>query len=184
MMEEFACASAKPRRRESLGVSRGGQSAHPKWERNYFFFAGIDFAMARDLQITPEVLGRAVKQFCRTNLSFDILWSISSETRKCGWSDGGCWILGAAIQQRWGGDLYCLSRTGTDAQHVVVCFGKVFIDKDGHASATDLIRRFKRWECIPVQSPLLVPFSAKMGEKIPRPRKLNRIIDGICNHLR
>jgi hypothetical protein len=140
--------------------------------------------MEIDLQISPEELGRAVKRFCRTDVSFDILWSTSGEVKTCGWSDGGCWILAAAIQQHWGGELYCLSRTGLDAQHIVVCFGKVFIDKDGPASAMTLIRRFERWECFPDRSLWLIPFTMNMRGNIPRPRNLKEIVAGICNHLR
>ena len=139
--------------------------------------------MATDLRVHPILLGRAVKRFCRTNASFDILWSGPEETKGCGWTDGGCWILAAAIQQRWGGELYCLTRTGFDAQHVVVRFGNVFIDQDGPASAMALIRRFERWECVGAKSLWLVPFSTNVSGSTPRPRFRREIVAGISIHL-
>ena len=139
--------------------------------------------MDTDLKISPVTLGRAVRRFCRTQASFDILWSKPDESITCGWSDGGCWILAAAIQQRWGGELYCLSRTGLDAQHVVVRFGKIFIDQDGPASIVALIRRFERWESFVVRTHWLVPFTTDMSEDIPMPRNRAEIVAGICDHL-
>ena len=91
--------------------------------------------------------------------------------------------MAAAIQQRWGGELYCLSRTGLDAQHVVVRFGEVFIDHDGPASAVHLIRKFKRGEVITARSLRLVPFTTNMSGDIPGPRNQKEIVVGICNQL-
>ena len=135
--------------------------------------------------IFPIVLGRAVRDFCRTNVSFDILRSAFGEARSCGWSDGGCWMLAAAIQQRWGGELYALSRTGSDAQHVVVHIDQVFIDQDGPAFGKAFIRRFQRPGRFSSRVAFrLVPFCATMSGDIPKPAR----VEGgdycrICNHI-
>jgi hypothetical protein len=134
-------------------------------------------------RISPVVLGRAVRCFCRSNASFGILRSMSGEAKTCGWSDGGCWILAAAIQQSWGGELYALSRTGSDVQHAAVRFEKVLIDQDGPASAKLFIRRFERWEGFLAGSLQLVPFSQTMNRNIPRPEKQREIIAGIFSHI-
>ena len=139
--------------------------------------------MEADLKVSPVTLGRAVRRFCRTDSSLAILWSKSDEARTCGWSDGGCWILAAAIQRHWGGNLYCLSCLGLDAQHVVVRIGSVLIDQDGPASSVALIRKFERWEGFPVGSLRLIPFTMNMSGEIPRPRNRREIVAGICNHL-
>lgn len=144
---------------------------------------GVGFVTAGKVEIFPITLGRAVRRFCRTDASFDILWSKSAETKKCGWSDGGCWTLSSAIQYRWGGNLYCLSFTGFDAQHVVLQLGDFYIDQDGLASAEAVIRRFKRWGCFFARSVWLLPFSPSMGAEIPKPRNRNQIVAGICKHL-
>jgi hypothetical protein len=136
------------------------------------------------LRISPIALGEAVKRFCRTNASFEILWSMRGGARSCGWSDGGCWTLAAAIQQGWGGELYALSRTGSEAQHIVTCFDKVFVDQDGPGSAGALIRRFERWEVIPTGSLRMLPFTAAMGQGIPEPEGQEEIISGIYNYSR
>ena len=92
-------------------------------------------------------------------------------------------MLAAAIQQRWSGELYALSRTGSDAQHVVVCFDQVFIDQDGPAFGKALICRFERQESFPAGSLRLVPFCATMSGDIPKPEKQEEIIAGICNRI-
>ena len=92
-------------------------------------------------------------------------------------------MLAAAIQQRWSGELYALSRTGSDAQHVVVRIDKIFIDQDGPAFGKALIRRFERQKGFQVGSLRLVPFCATMGGDIPKPEKQEEIIAGICNHI-
>jgi hypothetical protein len=143
----------------------------------------IEQAVTTSLIISPIALGRAVKHFCHSDASFEILQSTSGKARHCGWSDGGCWILAAAIQQRWGGELYALSRTGSDTQHVVVRLGRVFIDQDGPASSIALIRRFERWEGFFTGSLRLVPFSAIRKGDIPEPEKQVEIIAGICSHF-
>jgi len=135
------------------------------------------------LRISPIALGEAVKHFCLTNASFEILWSTLGGAKSCGWSDGGCWILAAAIQRRWGGELYALSRTGVDVQHVVVRIRTIFVDQDGPASARGLIRRFEKLEGFPAGSLRLVPFVTTMRADIPRPEKQEDIIVGICNHI-
>jgi hypothetical protein len=92
-------------------------------------------------------------------------------------------MLAAAIQQRWGGEMYTLSRTGSDAQHVVVRIDKIFIDQDGPAFGKVLIRRFERQEGFPAGSLRIVPFCATMSGDIPKPEKQEGIIAGICNHI-
>jgi hypothetical protein len=139
--------------------------------------------MVTEPRISPVVLGRAVRCFCGTNESFDILRSTSGEARSCGWSDGGCWILAAAIQQRWGGELYALSRTGSEAQHAAIRFEKILIDQDGPASAKTFIRRFERWEGFLAGSLQLVPFSSTMNRNIPKPEKQREIVAGILSHI-
>ena len=92
-------------------------------------------------------------------------------------------MLAAAIQQRWGGEMYTLSRTGSDAQHVVVRIDKIFIDQDGPAFGKVLIRRFERQEGFPAGSLRIVPFCATMSGDIPKPEKQEGIIAGICNRI-
>ncbi len=92
-------------------------------------------------------------------------------------------MLAAAIQKRWGGELYALSRTGSDAQHVLVCIDKVFIDQDGPAFGNAVIRRYERWEGFLPGSLRLVPFCPTMSGDIPKPEKQEEIIAGICNHI-
>ena len=139
--------------------------------------------MKSDLTVFSVALGRAVRLFCHTNASFKILRATSGGARHSGWSDGGCWMLAAAIQQGWGGKLYALSRTGFDTQHVVARLDRVFIDQDGPTTANTLIRRFEKHEGFPRGSIRLVPFSSDLNGVIPAPEKQEEIIAGICAHF-
>lgn len=130
--------------------------------------------------IDATTLGNAVKKFCASNESYQLLSNIDPEIST--WSSGGCWILADAIQKGFGGTLVAIYDNGI-AQHVLIEMNGTFIDSDGAATSIKLLHRWKRWEMR--RNPKIGPFDPiTISEDIPRPKDPTDIIHGISQYLK
>lgn len=72
------------------------------------------------------------------------------------WTAGGCWILGEAlVRYLEKGELWVVSSSKNDFEHVVLKIDGQFIDGDGAQSEEDLLQKMEELEMVP--DPYLQP---------------------------
>jgi ribosomal protein S18 acetylase RimI-like enzyme len=153
------------------------------------------YAGIKSAAYSAQAIGKAVKRWCHSDQSFDVLAGMSGGAQEGGWGDGGCWVLADAIVQGFGGELYAVrahdikgsERQGGDAiDHVLVAMGGGYIDQDGFISEKEFLQHWENAErrkvtaIVPLQGDVLSEAKASV---IPKPEKQEEIIAGITRVL-
>jgi hypothetical protein len=154
--------------------------------------------LARTTAPDPDLLGRAVYQYCRSAASLRLLDSVLPGM---GWQEGGCWILADALANAFGGEIWAMVSRPSPRQflqrpngieewraslpspgHMLLKFRGLFIDSDGTAAAAIKLRDYAGWTGIP--DAILLPLDVHTVKLIPRPTKGQEIAAGVRPRLR
>ena len=105
-------------------------------------------------------LGRAIRRAVKSDEAYAILGKHGT------WTEGGCWILAAALKRLLGrrSRLAAVRRSDEPvAQHILVELDGAFLDADGISTREQLLRRWRDLEGIP--NPSVTAMTAEMARR-------------------